>query len=195
MKVYKFVIASIKDAEGVRNLKKILKRESNNSLLVVVSAMGKMTNALEEVVRAALDPEREWHKPLQLVKDFHSVMLTDLFPNSMHPIYAEVAKLFSKLENFLESNKSEQHAFVYDQVVCDGELLSTTIVSLYLKENGVQNKWLDARYCIITDAKYRDATVDWEASSKAIQSQVDREGLTITQGFIGSEKQNSFSTT
>lgn len=195
MKVYKFGGASIKDAEGVRNLKKILKSETNNSLLVVVSAMGKMTNALEEVVRAALDPEREWHKPLQLVKDFHSVMLSDLFPDPMHPIYAEVAKFFSKLEYFLKSNKSGQHAFVYDQVVCYGELLSTTIVSMYLQENGVQNKWLDARYCIITDAKYRDAMVDWEESMKAIQAQVDREGITITQGFIGSEKQNSFSTT
>src|SRR5690625_7536022 len=66
---------------------------------------------------------------------------------------------------------------------------------MYLQENGVQNKWLDARYCIITDDKYRDATVDWEESRKATQAQVDREGITITQGFIGSEKQNSFSTT
>src|SRR5699024_2212990 len=106
MKVYKFGGASIKDAEGVRNLKKILNSESNNSLLVVVSGIGKMDNALEEVVRAALDPEREWHKPLQLVKDLHSVMLSDLFPDPMHPIYAEVAKFFSKLEYFLKSNKS-----------------------------------------------------------------------------------------
>lgn len=195
MKVYKFGGASIKDAEGVRNLAKILKEESNDSLLVVISAMGKMTNALEEVVHAALDTNKEWHKPLQLVKDFHSVMLSDLFPDTTHPIYMEVARLFSKLEGFIKSNKSEQHAFVYDQVVCYGELLSTTIVSLYLMDNKVRNKWLDARNCIITDAKYRDATVDWDASMEAIQTQVDKQAVTITQGFIGSEKQNSFSTT
>lgn len=195
MRVYKFGGASIKDAEGVRNLTKILKEESNNSLLVVISAMGKMTNALEEVVHAALNPTRDWHKPLQLVRDFHSVMLLDLFPETTHPIYVEVARFFSKLEDFLRSNKSEQHAFVYDQVVCYGELLSTTIVSLYLQDNGVQNQWLDARNCIITDAKYRDATVDWEASMEGINAQVDKKAVTITQGFIGSEKQNSFSTT
>ncbi|HLW14737.1 MAG TPA: aspartate kinase [Flavobacteriaceae bacterium] len=195
MKVYKFGGASIKDAEGVRNLTKILKEESNDSLLVVISAMGKMTNALEEVVHASLDSARDWHKPLQLVKDFHAVMLADLFPETTHPIYIEVARYFSKLEDFLNSNKSEQHAFVYDQVVCYGELLSSTIVSLYLQENGVQNQWLDARNCIITDAKYRDATVDWEASMEGINAQVDKKAVTITQGFIGSEKQNSFSTT
>jgi len=195
MRVYKFGDASIKDAEGVRNLKKILKEEPDHSLVVVISAMGKMTNALEKVVLAALDSKKEWHKPLQLVKDFHSVMLAELFPDSMHPIYAEIAKLYSKLEYFLKNNKSEQHAFVYDQVVCYGELLSTTIVSMYLNDNGVKNNWLDARNCIITDAKYRDATVDWEASSEVIQSKVNKEELTITQGFIGSEKQNSFSTT
>lgn len=195
MKVYKFGGASIKDAEGVRNLTKILKEESNDSLLVVISAMGKMTNALEEVVHASLDSSKDWHKPLQLVKDFHSVMLADLFPDTTHPVYVEVSKFFSKLEDFIKSNKSEQHAFVYDQVVCFGELLSSTIVSLYLQENGVQNQWLDARDCIITDAKYRDATVDWEASMEAINAQVDKKVVTITQGFIGSEKQNSFSTT
>lgn len=195
MKVYKFGGASIKDAEGVRNLTKILKEESNDALLVVISAMGKMTNALEEVVHASLDSARDWHKPLQLVKDFHAVMLADLFPETTHPIYIEVARYFSKLEDFLNSNKSEQHAFVYDQVVCYGELLSSTIVSLYLQENGVQNQWLDARNCIITDAKYRDATVDWEASMEGINAQVDKKAVTITQGFIGSEKQNSFSTT
>lgn len=195
MKVYKFGGASIKDAEGVRNLKNILKSETDHSLLVVISAMGKMTNALEEVVYGALNPKRDWHKPLQFVKGFHSVMLAELFPDSMHQIYEEVAKLYSKLEYFLRNNKSEQHAFVYDQVVCYGELLSTTIVSMYLNDNGVKSNWLDARDCIITDAKYRDATVDWEASSKAIQSEVNRDELTITQGFIGSEKQTSFSTT
>lgn len=195
MRVYKFGGASIKDAEGVRNLKNILKSEADHSLLVVISAMGKMTNALEEVVHGALNPKRDWHKPLQFVKGFHSVMLAELFPDSMHQIYEEVAKLYSKLEYFLRNNKSEQHAFVYDQIVCYGELLSTTIVSMYLNDNGVKNNWLDARDCIITDAKYRDATVDWEASSKAIQSEVNRDELTITQGFIGSEKQTSFSTT
>lgn len=195
MRVYKFGGASIKDADGVRNLTNILKRETDGALLVVISAMGKMTNALEEVVHASLHPKKEWQQPLQLVKDFHSAMLSELFPQSTHRLYAEVAKIFSKLEYFLTNNKSQQHAFVYDQVVCYGELLSTAIVSEYLESQDVKNDWLDARKCIITDAYYRDAGVDWEASSEAILKSVNKNTITITQGFIGSEKQNNFSTT
>lgn len=195
MRVYKFGGASIKEAEGVRNLTNILKKETDTSLVVVISAMGKMTNALEEVVHASLYPTKNWQPSLQVVKDFHSSMLSELFPEPTHRLYPEVSKVFSKLEYFLNHNKSEHHAFVYDQVVCYGELLSTAIVSEYLEDNGVQNNWLDARKCIITDAYYRDAGVDWEASSEAILKNVDKQSITITQGFIGSEKQNSFSTT
>lgn len=195
MKVYKFGGASIKDADGVRNLTRILQKETDSSLVVVISAMGKMTNALEEVVHATLHPEKDWQQALQIVKDFHLTILSELFPEPTHHFYVEVEKIFSKLEYFLAYNKSEQHAFVYDQVVCYGELLSTAIISRYLKEQGVENNWLDARTCIITDAYYRDAGVDWKASLDAIQSQVDKQSITITQGFIGSEKQNSFSTT
>lgn len=195
MRVYKFGGASIKDAEGVRNLTEILQKEDTSSLVIVISAMGKMTNALEKVVEAVLDSGKEWHLPLQLVKDFHTSMLSTLFIEPTHQVYGKVSDIFSKLEYFLLHNKSEQHAFVYDQVVCYGELLSTLIVSEYLQDNAVANTWLDARKCIITNSFYREAGVDWDASSAAILNLVDKQALTITQGFIGSEKHNNFSTT
>lgn len=195
MRVYKFGGASIKDSQGVRNLRDILNKEKQSSLVVVVSAMGKMTNALELVVEGVLSLDGDWEKPLQTVKAFHQNILEELFLDSSHVIYAKVTALFSKLEYFISHNKSKQHAFVYDQVVCYGELLSTLIVSEFLNENGVKNNWLDTRECLITDAFYREAGVNWEASSVAIQKQVDKQAITITQGFIGSEKQNNFSTT
>lgn len=195
MKIYKFGGASIKNADGVRNLTEILKKEKEMPLVVVISAMGKMTNALEEVVAAGLTPEKNWKPPLQFIKDFHLSMLSELFPDPKHKIYLEIRERFSKLEYFLLHNKSEQHAFVYDQVVCYGELLSTLIVATYLQEQGVANHWLDARKCIITDAYYRSAEVDWEVSCEAIIKYIPIDSITITQGFIGSEKHNNFSTT
>lgn len=195
MKVYKFGGASIKDANGVRNLKRILEKEYPKSLLIVISAMGKMTNAFEEVVEATLQSNKEWQKPLQVVKDFHNSMLKELFPNSRSSVYTEVEVLFAELENFIVQNKSTHHAYVYDQIVCYGELLSTTIVSMYLNESGVINTWVDARKCIITNAYYRNAEVDWKKSEVAILKNINKESISITQGFIGSENQNSFSTT
>ena len=97
--------------------------------------------------------------------------------------------------SFLDGNKSKNHAFVYDQVVSYGELVSSTIVSAYLSEIGVKNEFLDVRRCIKTDANYRDANVDWEATQKKIQKKVIPNGISITQGFLGSETTNNFTTT
>lgn len=193
MKVFKFGGASVKDAEGVKNVLKVLKETGSSEKLIVISAMGKTTNALEEVVREYLENGNPTHS-LQPIKEYHHQILLDLFENKEHSIFRKVNSLFKELENFLEHNRSRQYDFVYDQVVIYGELLSTSIVSEFLSSEGVRNEWLDARNCIKTDSIYRDATVNWEETQAEITKRVNRNGLTITQGFIGSDT-NNFSTT
>lgn len=195
MKVYKFGGASVKDAEGVRNLKRVLDYSGEGQLLVVVSAMGKMTNHLEEVVKAYLDDHESLEELLRSFESFHYTILDELFQNSSHPVYGSVRGWINRLRNFLDSNRSRKHAFVYDQVVGYGELVSTTIVSAYLQGDGIKNKWLDVRSCIKTDANFRDAHVNWAESQKRISEAVDPQTITITQGFLGSDFENNFTTT
>lgn len=194
LKVYKFGGASVKDADSIKNVKTVLEQTGYDNLLVVISAMGKTTNALEKVVTAYFQNPKAVDSAIDEVKQFHSTILNDLFPDKTHPIYKQVADLFTELNIFLKTNKSPKHSFVYDQVVCYGELLSTTIVSCFLNENGVTNTWLDSRECIKTDSYYRDAKVDWEKTQQRIKQKVNKERLTVTQGFIGSND-NNFTTT
>lgn len=160
MKVFKFGGASVKDAEGVRNLKKVLDKTGEKNLIIVVSAMGKTTNLLEQVVSSYLKNTPELKEHLELFHSYHKTILDELFPNASHPVYGEVRRYHEMLESFLKNNKSARHPFVYDQIVGYGELVSTTIVSHFLLENGVKNTWLDVRKCVSTDANYRDALVD-----------------------------------
>jgi len=196
MKIFKFGGASVKDAEGVKNVKRVLEITSESDVVIVISAMGKMTNALEEVVTYYFNNNSsETEARVSEVYDFHLKILKDLFPNTSHTIYQQVSNLFSELRSFLDSNKSKDHAFVYDQVVSYGELVSTTIVSAYLNENNYSNTWLDVRQCIKTDNYYRDARVDWNLTQQQIQSKTPKNGITITQGFLGAEAKHNFTTT
>ncbi len=195
MKIYKFGGASVKDADGVRNLAKVIDSAGEKDLLVVVSAMGKMTNHLEKVVLAYLSSGDDLQQLLVDFRTFHREILQGLFPNNSHPVYDSVTMLCQKLENFLKANRSRKHSFVYDQVVCYGELVSTTIVSHFLKDNGFPNTWLDVRSAVITDDNFRDAKVNWEETQKRIAGLVDQKGITITQGFLGSDSENNFTTT
>ena len=195
MKVYKFGGASVKDAEGVRNLKRVLETTGEKDLLIVVSAMGKMTNHLEKVVETYLSKSSELSLHLVDLRKYHQDILEGLFPNSSHPVFARVKSLCDELETFLDSNRSGKHSFVYDQVVCFGELISTSIVSHFLNDNGYPNTWLDVRSCVITDSNFRDARVNWDETQKRITNSVDKKGITITQGFLGSESENNFTTT
>ncbi|MGI0105355.1 aspartate kinase [Salinimicrobium sp. WS361] len=193
MKVFKFGGASVKDAGGVKNVLQVLEAEGTAEKLVVISAMGKMTNALEVVVNDYLQ-KGDFNDALQPVKEFHREIMLGLFENREHPAFVAVRQLFEALENFLRHNRSTNYDFVYDQVVIYGELLSTTIVSSYLSSCGIKNDLLDARNCICTDNTYRDAQVQWEETQAQITSLVRRENLSITQGFIGADP-NNFSTT
>ncbi|PVW15339.1 aspartate kinase [Marixanthomonas spongiae] len=195
MKIFKFGGASIKDADGINNLVKVLETTGEKNLVVVVSAMGKMTNALEKVVTAHLQQDDRLKNQLSSIENYHFDILKKLFPNQEHPIYKAVSGLFDQLKAFLASSKSKNHAFVYDQIVSYGELVSTTIVSTFLSEKNISNTWLDVRGCIKTDSNYRDAKVDWDVTQKRITDKVSPMGITITQGFLGAEHENNFTTT
>lgn len=194
MRVFKFGGASVKDAEGIRNVVKVLQEVGHEDTLVVISAMGKMTNAMEKVVASYFKDKQAITASIQEVIDYHEDILSDLFENRNHPVYSKLKLLFDEVKGFLAWNKSPKYAFVYDQVVGYGELVSTTIVSEYFKEVGIPNVWQDVRNLIKTDNNYRDASVNWERTQKEVSAKVDMSKLNITQGFLGSDD-NNFTTT
>ena len=194
MKIFKFGGASVKDAEGVKNIASVLKTVGYENTLVIVSAMGKTTNAMELVIRNYFENRVELQSALQDVKKFHNQILLDLFDNERHPVFEHVKNLFTELSTFLKVNKSPDYNFVYDQTIGYGELLSTTIIGYYLNEIGLKNNWLDVRTFIKTDNYYRSANLNWELTLNKINQQIGKNSLIITQGFIGSNS-NNFTTT
>lgn len=189
MKVYKFGGASVKDAEGIRRVTQLLKNESIEELVIVISAMGKATNMLEQVVN---DYYQNHHANLEEVKSYHYSILNELFDNS-HPIFDEVNNLFVEIEWAIEDKPTSTYAYEYDQIVSVGELLSTKIVSAFLVQEGFANKWVDARDIIRTDNTYRNARIDWDLTHQQISKQLTK-GVYLTQGFIGCTSEN-FTTT
>ena len=194
MQILKFGGASVKDADGVRNLEKVLNVVGTKKILIVISAMGKTTNAMEKVIDHYFNSKHELQSGIQDVKKYHNAILLDLFENEAHEVFKAVSNLFQELSDFFKRNKSPNYSFVYDQTIGFGELVSTTIVSYYLNYKGVQNSWLDVRELIKTDNYYRDAKVQWEATQSEISSAVNSNTLYITQGFLGSDT-NNFTTT
>ncbi|MGB0274623.1 MAG: aspartate kinase [Flavobacteriaceae bacterium] len=194
MRVFKFGGASVKDAEGVKNVVNVLTETGHENTVVVVSAMGKTTNALEGVVDAYFKQPEAYKSALQEVEAFHQNIIDALFEASNTPVSKRVKNLFEQCHTFLANNRSPHEAFVYDQVVSFGELVSTSIICAYLNHIGMPAEWVDARACIKTDNFYRSAHLDWEHTQMAIQNQVQGSVLKITQGFIGSDE-NNFTTT
>ena len=172
----------------------VLEQVGHKDVLLVISAMGKTTNALEIVVKNYIDKSPELQSSLQDVKKYHNQILLDLFEDETHEVFYAVNRLFADLEYFLKSNKSPNYNFVYDQVVSMGEMVSTTIVSQYFNYRGLENQWVDVREFIKTDNTYRDAIVDWEHTQQNIVKGIQRKTLNITQGFLGSDE-NNFTTT
>ena len=194
MRIFKFGGASVKDADGIKNVANVLKITGHEDVLIVISAMGKTTNALELVIKNYFDKSNELQASIQEVKKYHYQILMNLIDNEEHESFLDVNSLFADLEYFLRSNKSPNYNFVYDQVVSYGELLSTTIVNHYFNFIGLKSTWLDVRNFIKTDNTYRDANVDWETTQKQISKGVKKKALNVTQGFLGSDE-NSFTTT
>ena len=194
MKIFKFGGASVKDADGIKNVLHVLKTVGHDDLLLVISAMGKTTNALEVVIKNYFDKLNELHSSIQEVKKYHNQILMELFEDENNDVFFAVNSHFADLEYFIRSNKSPNYNFVYDQIVSYGELISTTIVSHYFNSQGLKNNWLDVRNFIKTDTTYREAIVDWETTQKLISNNVKKKTVNITQGFLGSDE-NSFTTT
>ncbi|WP_339921576.1 aspartate kinase [uncultured Flavobacterium sp.] len=194
MRVFKFGGASVKDAEGIKNVYDVLQKVGYEDVLLVVSAMGKTTNALEVVIKDYFDKSSALQSSVQEVKKYHNQILLDLFEDDKNTVFTAVKAQFSDLEYFLAHNKSPNYNFVYDQVVSYGELISTTILAHFMNHMGIKTEWIDVRNFIKTDANYRDATVDWDLTQKNISKNVKRKMLNITQGFLGSDE-NNFTTT
>lgn len=194
MKVFKFGGASVKDASGVRNLVRVLETVGFRDTLVVVSAMGKTTNALEHIIKVYFEDKQLVNQRVLELKEFHLRIVEDLFENQVSQVIQEVHDCFEELNTFLKNNKAPNYSFVYDQVVSYGELLSTTIIHHFFEYKGWKSYWLDARECIKTDDYYRSANLNWEHTLTSIKSQSKGHQLIITQGFIGSNS-NNFTTT
>ena len=192
IKVFKFGGASITDVQNIKNVGNILQGYVNSELVIVFSAMGKVTNMLEEVVGYYVQKSTNVNMSLQKVKDFHSAILNELF-NEDHSIFDIINNLFVEIEWVLEDEPNQSYAYDYDQIVSVGELLSTQIMSAYLKQVGFENTWLDARDLIRTDNSHRNAKVDWEATSASIKRNIKTKHC-ITQGFLGCTSENQTST-
>lgn len=187
MKVFKFGGASVKDAESVKNVAAVLESQGFKDCLIVVSAMGKTTNALEKVVEKYFKKE-DYTAEIKIIKEQHIVIAEGLFPDN-HGIYAEISLFFYDVEAFLRRNKSPNYNFVYDQVVSSGEMISSKILSEFLNSNKFKNEWLDARDYIKTDNTYREGVVNWQ-NTEANISGISKNKSYVTQGFIGSDENN-----
>lgn len=197
-RVFKFGGASVKDADAVRNLKHILENEDRSDLMLVISAMGKTTNGIEKALKDFRDADG--HLEIGALKDlmeYHEKIMLELFNgNSEHPVFEAVTNLFLDLYLNLQETGYD-YDYQYDQTISFGEMLSTTIISAYLNENGIKNQLLDARNYIITDHTFRAANVDFDESRLRIEKlQQDHDGtMYITQGFISSSTKPVVTTT
>ena len=177
----------MKDADSVKNVLRVLSIQGFERCLIVVSAMGKTTNALERVVEFYFN-KSDYQQEIAKIKEEHIQIARGLFDENHH-VFSEIKLFFDDIESFLRRNKSPNYNFVYDQVVTCGEMISSKILSVYLSDNEMGNQWLDARDFIKTDTNYREGVVNWEETEKNI-SQLDKTKTYVTQGFIGSDENN-----
>jgi len=199
MIVFKFGGASINSAERIKNAAHILKQYPQEKILVVISAMGKTTNALEKVARAFYDGKKEEALQLfQQIKNQHQATANYLLVTQALSCEKQWNSFFTEAEWLLHDKPVRDFDYYYDQIVCIGELLSTSLVSHYLNETGIPNQWLDVRDVFRTDDNFRDAAIDWEFTAAKVTNTVlplfEKSNLVITQGFIGATDENESTT-
>ena len=194
MQVFKFGGVSVKDAYSIKNVANILKNKANEQTVVVISAMGKMTNKLEELVNAYFYKSSDSLLIFQEIKDYHFNIINQLFVNKDLLIVDEIENVFLEILWAIEEEPSNSYSFYYDQLVSQGEILSTKIISAYFNEIIISNKWIDARGIIQTDNSYREANVDYLLSKELTCNQIipllNNYNIIITQGFIGGTSEN-----
>lgn len=196
MKVFKFGGFAVSSSANIKNLVKVINMNPADQLLIVVSAMGKTTDALEKLCDAYLNNREESFQLLQEIKEFHEQIISGLFGIKEHPVYDEIANTFIEIEWMLEDEPHPDYDFNYDQIVSIGELVSSKIIAAYLTECNIQTKWIDARSYIHTDNSYREGIIDWDKTAASILSLKEqlKNQIVITQGFIGGTSEN-FTTT
>lgn len=199
MKVFKFGGASTNSIDRIQNLSHILENHKGEKILIVISAMGKMTNALEKVVEAFYDQRSE--DALQLfykIKNYHLDRLKYLITLQWQKATSRLNDFFTEVEWLLHDKPVKDYNYYYDQIVCTGELLSSTLISFYLNERKIPNQWIDVRDVLRTDDTFRDAKIDWEVSRKQVAERLaplfDQNQFVVTQGFIGSTDENESTT-
>lgn len=189
MIVFKFGGASVKSADAVRNIVGILSRFDREEIVVVVSAMGKTTNALERLIEHFASGDRAgMDKEYSALREYHLGIAEGLFGDSGHPVFQAFEELMGQLRERLDKTPTLNFDYDYDQVICYGELLSTTIISHYLNESGLTARWMDIRRSLKTDNTWREARIDWDLSTRLVNEQFrfNGERILITQGFLGS---------
>jgi aspartate kinase len=199
MKIFKFGGASVNSVERISQLPVILRPYQQEKLLVVVSAMGKTTNALEKVAEAFFAGHRD--EALQLfgqVRDNHLTTAKYLIVQNWLALEAQLRDFFTEVEWLLHDKPVREFDYYYDQIVCIGELLSTSIVSAWLAESGIGNQWIDVRDIFRTDANFRDAGIDMPFTAKKVRSEIlplfEQDNMVVTQGYIGATQDNESTT-
>ena len=189
MVVFKFGGASVKSAEAVRNIVAILQKYPKESIVVVVSAMGKTTNAIERIIEAySSRNEKTLKKEYEELAAYHGEIVEGLFEDRSHPVYSAVKGLLDDLAERLTKDPTLNYDYDYDQLICYGEMLSTNIISHYLNHAGVSTRWMDIRRSLKSDNNYREARIDWELSDRLVNEHFtfNDERILITQGFLAS---------
>ncbi|MGB0368942.1 MAG: aspartate kinase [Flavobacteriales bacterium] len=197
MRVYKFGGASVKDAESVKNVHRIIESSAGGNLIVVISAMGKTTNKFEALLDAHFE-EKPTKDLLESIRAEHVKIASDLFGEKAKKVIDDINNTLVEVEWALDDPDGLDKHFQYDQIVSIGEMLSTKIVSAFLNSEGAANSWVDARDLIRTDNTYQDAKVDWNETHKLTSGTIERAlkkaPIVVTQGFIGGTSEN-FTTT
>jgi aspartate kinase len=199
MKVFKFGGASTNSFDRIKNLSKILKQHEGEKVLIVISAMGKITNALEKVVDAFYEERNEDAlKLFQKIKNYHLTQLKYLVTLHWEKATNELQNVFTEVEWLLHDKPVKGYNYYYDQIVCAGELLSSTLISFFLNEEKIPNQWIDVRDLLRTDNTFRDAKIDWDCTAKNTNEKLlplfEKNNFIVTQGFIASTDENESTT-
>ncbi|MFI5136037.1 MAG: aspartate kinase, partial [Chitinophagales bacterium] len=197
MKIFKFGGASIKDARSFINVANILEKYRGEKIVLIVSALGKTTNALEKVTNAYYSNKENISELLEKIRHQHFQILKELFHETEHPVFDELNNTFVEIDWILEDAPHESYDYLYDQVVSIGEMVATKMLASYLNHRNITTQWLDVRDCIRTDNTFREGKVDWEITGKNIRNKIPslvNNQFVLTQGFLGGTSEN-FTTT
>ena len=190
--IYKFGGSSLKNAANIKLVTKIISENKEDDMVIVFSAMGKVTNMLEEVVNSYFNKQKKVRNLLKKVRDFHISIASQLF-NKNDKVFDEINNLIVEIEWVVDDAPTDNYSYYYDQIVAIGELLSTKIMSAFLHKNNIINHWTDIRDIVRTDDSYRNAKINWNDTMRLACKNL-KSGIVVTQGFIGSTSENNTTT-